>query len=128
MALSRFLRRASSLCWTWASDASSPVCSRSRSASAGRAAFHLPYLTDSEAARLLATLRAWLPVGSVVSVTHTCTDHDPDGAARLTEIYAKAGIPFHPRPRAQVLELLDGWGLYFPKPLSAYAFEAYAYC
>ncbi|MFD4578071.1 SAM-dependent methyltransferase [Streptomyces sp. NPDC058417] len=69
----------------------------------------LPWIDDDTATAALAALRAWLPDGSVLSVTHATTDTDPEGMAALTRLYAEADIHFQPRSARQIHELLGSW-------------------
>lgn len=75
----------------------------------------LPYLVcDREAARVLQAVRAWLPPGSAVSLTHAT------GELRLTQMEAAAGVlrsaglPYRLRTRDQVHDLIAPWPLLEP--------------
>ncbi|MFE0774285.1 SAM-dependent methyltransferase [Streptomyces sp. NPDC058861] len=69
----------------------------------------LPWLGDETARTALTALRAWLPSGSVLSVTHATTDTAPEAMAALTDLYARAGIGFRPRSWQQICDLLHAW-------------------
>jgi O-methyltransferase involved in polyketide biosynthesis len=64
----------------------------------------LPWLDDTQSSSLLLTLAARLPAGSALSVTHVAADTRPEDTARLINVYATAGLAYHPR----TLERLQG--------------------
>ncbi|MER5887772.1 SAM-dependent methyltransferase [Streptomyces sp. NPDC001941] len=68
----------------------------------------LPYLSDAHAAALMERLRAWLPSGSVLSVTHATGDFAPRTSQILARRMAEAGLPYFPRSRAAI-RALTGW-------------------
>ncbi|MFH0246055.1 SAM-dependent methyltransferase [Streptomyces sp. HK10] len=69
----------------------------------------LPWVTDDEALTVLETLRAWLPAGSAISLTHATADAAPQVMRDLTSCYAEAGITYRPRSRHHIRALLDPW-------------------
>ncbi|MFI1060391.1 SAM-dependent methyltransferase [Streptomyces spororaveus] len=75
--------------------------------------------TDT-AVRLMAELRAWLPPGSAISLTHAAGDARPADPVRaaaianLIQLYREAGISFHPRTRYEVAALAGPWPLADP--------------
>ncbi|MEW1632608.1 SAM-dependent methyltransferase [Streptomyces sp. NPDC093801] len=74
----------------------------------------LPWLDDEQTRHLLASLQAWLPTGSVLSVIHTATDSDPQAAAGLVAVYRNAGITYRPRSLEQLLALFQSWDVDVP--------------
>jgi hypothetical protein len=69
----------------------------------------LPWLGDETALTVLAELRAWLPAGSVLSVTHATTDTASEAMSSLTHLYAREGVGFRPRSEQQIRVLLGSW-------------------
>ncbi|MEU8963441.1 SAM-dependent methyltransferase [Streptomyces sp. NPDC048491] len=70
----------------------------------------LPYLGDDDANTLLEALTDWLPLGSVLSLTHTTADFAREALMEdLVGLYADVGISFRPRTAAQVRTLLAAW-------------------
>lgn len=69
----------------------------------------LPWISDALARTVLAALRAWLPLGSALSLTHATTDTAPGTMVGLSVHYARAGITFRPRTRQQIRDLLVSW-------------------
>ncbi|MFD5895630.1 SAM-dependent methyltransferase [Streptomyces sp. NPDC060366] len=59
-------------------------------------------------------LKAALPSGSTLTITHVTPDFDPEGIARLTGAYRAAGTPGQARPHAEIARLFDGWELLAP--------------
>ncbi|MFI6080637.1 SAM-dependent methyltransferase [Streptomyces sp. NPDC051217] len=59
-------------------------------------------------------LKAALPRGSTLTITHVTPDFDPEGIARLTGAYRAAGTPGQARPLADIARLFDGWDLLDP--------------
>ncbi|MEU5239783.1 SAM-dependent methyltransferase [Streptomyces lydicus] len=75
----------------------------------------LPWIpSDLEAHNLLADLRARLPQGSAISITHLTADMGPGDIKALVAIYEEAGLPVRPRTRDQIRELLAPWPLAEP--------------
>ncbi|MFF3277271.1 SAM-dependent methyltransferase [Streptomyces chrestomyceticus] len=74
----------------------------------------LPWVSDHEAQQAMATLRAWLPDASALSVTHACTDLAPQTLADLAACYAEAGLVYRPRLREDIQALLGDWSLLPP--------------
>ncbi|MFD7014016.1 SAM-dependent methyltransferase [Streptomyces sp. NPDC059928] len=76
----------------------------------------LPWVGDDEAlASALALLRAWLPPGSALSVTHAATDLVPVVMAKLTALWAEeAATVFRPRTREEIEALFGDWPLLAP--------------
>ncbi|MFI5857415.1 SAM-dependent methyltransferase [Streptomyces parvulus] len=71
----------------------------------------LPWIGEETAHTVLAALRAWLPSGSLLSVTHATTDTAPEAMTALTGLYEGAGIGFRPRSGQQIRDLLRSWTL-----------------
>ncbi|MFE3542889.1 SAM-dependent methyltransferase [Nocardia sp. NPDC059177] len=68
---------------------------------------------------IVRTLMAPLAPGSYLAMSHVTTDfddgdHDPDGMARLLQVYADRGIAVRPRTRAEVARFFDGLELVSP--------------
>ncbi|MFD6989390.1 SAM-dependent methyltransferase [Streptomyces sp. NPDC059943] len=74
----------------------------------------LPWVSDELAEKAMAALRAWLPDGSAISLTHATTDMAPDAMRALVDHYANAGITYRPRTREQIRELLAPWAVLPP--------------
>ncbi len=74
----------------------------------------LPWVSDELAETAMAALRAWLPDGSAISVTHATTDMAPDAMRALVAHYAEAGITYRPRTLEQIRELLAPWATLSP--------------
>ncbi len=65
------------------------------------------------------TLMKPLAPGSYLAMSHVTTDYDdgeddPDGMARLLQVYVDRGIPVQPRTRTQVQRFFDGLELVDP--------------
>jgi hypothetical protein len=65
------------------------------------------------------TLMEPLVPGSYLAMSHVTTDfddgpEDPDGMARLLQVYIDRGIPVRPRTRAEVERFFDGLELVEP--------------
>ncbi|MGW6745002.1 DUF5999 family protein [Streptomyces sp. NPDC055025] len=70
----------------------------------------LPWCPDSVAVhRAAAILREWLPVGSILSITHL-TDHwHPATMSDVVAVYAEHGLSVRPRSREEIADLFDGF-------------------
>ncbi|MFF4456791.1 SAM-dependent methyltransferase [Streptomyces goshikiensis] len=64
----------------------------------------LEWLPDDAAARLMDTVRAWLPSGSAISLIHAL---DGDGPAEMARVYQAAGLAFRPRSEQDIKTLRD---------------------
>ncbi|MER7049540.1 SAM-dependent methyltransferase [Streptomyces jumonjinensis] len=63
----------------------------------------LPWNTDGTAITdAMAALRAWLPVGSTLSITHLTPDLNPGQVPEVVSVYERHGIAVRPRSRAEV--------------------------
>jgi hypothetical protein len=60
------------------------------------------------------SLKAAVPSGSTLTLTHGTADLDPGGMARLVETYAAAGIVVKLRTREEFARFFDGWELLEP--------------
>ncbi|WP_369383185.1 SAM-dependent methyltransferase [Streptomyces sp. cg36] len=78
----------------------------------------LPWIgNDQEAANALTALRAWLPPGSALSLTHATNDLSPTPHTRdqLTALWdEEASCAFRPRTRDAIAALLGNWPLLAP--------------
>lgn len=68
---------------------------------------------------MVKTLMAPLVPGSYLAMSHVTTDFDdgdadPEGMARLLQVYIDRGIPVQPRTRAEVARFFDGLELVAP--------------
>lgn len=64
---------------------------------------------DDEVAQALAVLRAWLPEGSTLSITHLTGHWDPATVSALVAVYGKHGIRARPRTREQIAALFGNF-------------------
>ena len=69
---------------------------------------------DLGAYEIVEKLKAALPPGSTLTITHATADFDPEGVARLAEIYQAAGTAGQARSRAEFSHFFDGWDLVDP--------------
>ncbi|MEU8544791.1 SAM-dependent methyltransferase [Streptomyces sp. NPDC048717] len=74
----------------------------------------LQWMDDEDAATTMDGLRAGLPAGSAISLTHATTESAPAAMARLADLYAQAGILFRPRSLEHIQALLGPWDLLDP--------------
>ncbi|MEV3874212.1 SAM-dependent methyltransferase [Streptomyces sp. NPDC049906] len=74
----------------------------------------LHFLTDDEAHALVDRLKAALPVGSTLAISHGTPDFDPEGLARVARIYAEAGSPIRLRTHGEIAAFFAGWDLVEP--------------
>ncbi|MBC3990408.1 SAM-dependent methyltransferase [Streptomyces sp. AC563] len=74
----------------------------------------LPWVGDEVATAAMAALRAWLPAGSALSLTHAASDFAPEVMAEVVAVYATAGITYRPRAVGEVRALLGSWSLVSP--------------
>ncbi|GGX65134.1 SAM-dependent methyltransferase [Streptomyces hiroshimensis] len=59
-------------------------------------------------------LKAALPGGSALVITHGTSDFSPLAMGRVTDIYARAGTPLQLRSAAEFHRFFDGWELLEP--------------
>ncbi|MDG9702840.1 SAM-dependent methyltransferase [Streptomyces sp. DH37] len=59
-------------------------------------------------------LKAALPSGSTLAISHVTPDFDPEGIARLTEAYRASGTPGQARTREEFARFFRGWELFEP--------------
>lgn len=76
----------------------------------------LPWLSDKEAAGLLAELRRRLPSGSVISVTHLLPAPPPYATTPLVRSYREAGMRLRPRGLAEISSWSGTWPAYTHGP------------
>lgn len=69
---------------------------------------------DDEPLGMLARYRAALPSGSVLAISHTTDERDPEGSRRLRELLADTETPITHRGRTEVEELFTGTVLVEP--------------
>ena len=75
----------------------------------------LHFITEREdPARILATIRAALPEGSYLALSHATADIRPAAARHAAAVYDQATSPVTLRTRAQVTALFDGWDMVEP--------------
>jgi hypothetical protein len=75
----------------------------------------LHFMTDAEdPAGMIATLRAALPEGSRLVVSHATADFHGNLSAEVAEVYQKATASLTPRSHADVLRLFEGFELVDP--------------
>ncbi|MEU9121591.1 SAM-dependent methyltransferase [Streptomyces sp. NPDC048506] len=69
---------------------------------------------EDRAHTIVETLKAALPSGSTLAMTHATADFAPEAMRRITKIYADAGTDLQFRSRAEFLRFFDGWELLQP--------------
>lgn len=70
----------------------------------------LPWIPDHSLDPALAALRAWLPAGSALSITHPTGDFaQQEVMSKLTSTYEVAGIAYLPRPYSAVAGMFGDW-------------------
>ncbi|WP_445399052.1 SAM-dependent methyltransferase [Streptomyces sp. LE64] len=74
----------------------------------------LHFLIDDDAHALVDRLKAALPVGSTLAISHGTPDFDPEGLARVARIYAEAGSPIRLRTQGEIAAFFAGWDLVEP--------------
>ncbi|MGW1146623.1 SAM-dependent methyltransferase [Streptomyces sp. NPDC002454] len=74
----------------------------------------LHFLTDDDAHALVDRLKAALPVGSTLALSHGTPDFDPEGLARVARIYAEAGSPIRLCTHGEIAAFFAGWDLVEP--------------
>lgn len=60
---------------------------------------------------IVESLKAALPSGSFLIISHATPDFDPETMARLTAIYQAAGTPLQARTRSEIAQFFTGWNL-----------------
>ena len=75
------------------------------------ALFH--FVTDKhhDAYAIVETLKAALPSGSTLAISHATPDFDPEALARITAIYQAAGTAVQARSRDEIARFFTGWDL-----------------
>ncbi|MFG3436220.1 SAM-dependent methyltransferase [Nonomuraea sp. NPDC047897] len=75
----------------------------------------LHFVADADdPARIVATLRRAVAPGSHLVLSHATGDARPAAMAAVARVYRRAGIPFTPRGRERITELLAGFALAEP--------------
>ncbi|MET8676029.1 SAM-dependent methyltransferase [Streptomyces sp. NPDC004647] len=70
----------------------------------------LPYVADDELVdQALKILRAWLPPGSALSITHATSDMSPVEMAAVTALYERARITYRLRSQDHIRDLFADW-------------------
>ncbi|MFI6005066.1 SAM-dependent methyltransferase [Streptomyces sp. NPDC051366] len=70
----------------------------------------LPWaVDDDQVLAAMACLRQWLPVGSVLSITHSSPELAGGWLAEAQRVMRQAGIPYRPRPRSFIAGLFGDW-------------------
>lgn len=77
------------------------------------AVLHL-FADDDAPYETVEQLKAAVPSGSTLTLSHGTADLDPEGMARLVATYAEAGIAVTLRTREQFARFFDGWELLEP--------------
>ncbi|MFE7316949.1 SAM-dependent methyltransferase [Streptomyces sp. NPDC057555] len=75
------------------------------------------FVTDDGRERahtVVETLKAALPSGSTLAMTHATADYSPDAMNRIIGVYRDAGTELQFRTRAEFLRFFDGWELLDP--------------
>ncbi|MFJ5851186.1 SAM-dependent methyltransferase [Streptomyces sp. NPDC092903] len=73
--------------------------------------------SDADLKYLLDEIRAWLPPGSALSLTHATADLHPDEANAAARIIRGAEPGYRPRTHDEIQALLDPWPLCGPRRL-----------
>jgi S-adenosyl methyltransferase len=75
----------------------------------------LPFIPDSDdPAAIVAAYRDATAPGSYLALSHGTADYKPAQVSALTEVYTEAIHTMHPRSRAAILNLMDGYDLLEP--------------
>ncbi|MGP3690876.1 SAM-dependent methyltransferase [Streptomyces sp. IBSNAI002] len=70
----------------------------------------LQWIPDHDLDQALAALRAWLPAGSALSITHPTADFGQEEVmSQLTSLNEEADITYLPRPYSAVARMFGGW-------------------
>ncbi|MEU7331760.1 SAM-dependent methyltransferase [Streptomyces parvus] len=66
----------------------------------------LPWWPDDTVVwQAMSELRAWMPAGSILAITHLSADFAPSTVAALASTYAEHGLAVRPRPCEEIAEL-----------------------
>ncbi|MFJ8762104.1 SAM-dependent methyltransferase [Streptomyces cyaneofuscatus] len=60
---------------------------------------------DTVAQQAMNELRAWMPAGSILAITHLTGDFTPEAVAALVDTYAEYGLTVRPRSRQEIESL-----------------------
>lgn len=75
----------------------------------------LPFVPDSDdPAAIVAAYRDATVPGSYLALSHGTADYKPAQVSALTDVYTEAIHTMHPRSRAAILDLMDGYDLLEP--------------
>jgi len=75
----------------------------------------LHFVPDDRGAHgIVERLKAELPSGSTLTISHVTPDFDPEGIGRLVEAYRAAGTVGQARTREEILRFFAGWELFEP--------------
>ncbi|MFD8666254.1 SAM-dependent methyltransferase [Streptomyces microflavus] len=75
----------------------------------------LPWWPDDTVVRqAMDELRAWMPGGSILAITHLTGDFTPGSVAALVDTYAEHGLTVRPRPREEIAELFGDFAQQAP--------------
>ncbi|MEU8680949.1 SAM-dependent methyltransferase [Streptomyces sp. NPDC048611] len=69
---------------------------------------------EDRAHTIVETLKAALPSGSALALSHATPDFSPEAMRQIIEIYGDAGTRLQFRSRAEILRFFDGWELLEP--------------
>ncbi|MFH8751673.1 SAM-dependent methyltransferase [Streptomyces rimosus] len=75
------------------------------------------FVPDGERGRaheVVEELKAALPSGSALAMSHATADFSPEAMARISDIYAAAGTTVTYRTKAEFARFFDGWELWQP--------------
>ncbi|MEU6403433.1 SAM-dependent methyltransferase [Streptomyces sp. NPDC046985] len=64
--------------------------------------------------KITGVLKAALPSGSALAVSHLTPEFAPDETSRLAQVYTAAGTPTRARDRDEFARFFDGWNLVDP--------------
>jgi len=82
------------------------------------AVYHLVPDAEEPAAGV-ATIYDQVAPGSYLAISHGSADHAPDRAARVTDLYAGAGLTLRPRSRREITTIFDRFELVGPGLVAA---------
>lgn len=65
---------------------------------------------DTVVQQAMSELRAWMPAGSILAITHLTADFTPSTVAALVDTYAEHGLTVRPRSREEIASLFGDFG------------------
>ncbi|GAA2229158.1 MULTISPECIES: SAM-dependent methyltransferase [Kitasatospora] len=78
----------------------------------------LLHFVPGRAHRIAEEIKAELPAGSALVISHFTPDFAPEEAARLIQVYTSAGTPVHACTKEQFARFFTGWELLDPGVVS----------